>query len=154
MFFDSAMNRKNAQAILLQTKNFTLRPKKRFRQNFQLSFCFGSLRNLSLYARATVFNFIKIKRYFISIVNFVKLFHKLYLISAASRFLLQMIYFAPKILAATSRWKWLLEVVAASCFAVSVLFLLQVSYFAASVLLQVVELQLVKLQLALLQMYD
>ena len=98
---------KKCASYTTSNKKFQLSAEKPFfKQNFQLSFFV----HLSLYARATV-NFIKIKRYFISILNFVKLFHKLYLISAATGLF---------------RCKWLLEVVAASCFAVSVLFLLQV----------------------------
>ena len=52
-----------------------------------------------------------------------------------------MIYFA-----VNDRFKWSfsLQTIAASGFAESVLFLLQVSYFAASDLLQVVELQVAK----------
>ena len=48
--------------------------------------------------------------------------------------------------AANDRWKlcFLLQMVAASGFAANILFLLQVSYFAANDLLQIVELQLAK----------
>ena len=102
----------------------------------------GLTRHLLHYARATVVNFINIKGSFISILNFVKLFHKLYLFHKLTGLAASGLFFCKwfsyklsislQMLAAGGRCK---------LFCCKYPFLLQVSYFAASDLLQEKELQ-------------